>query len=216
LPARGGDVAKLTYLRKNGKPSWEILASATLLERGFDFLALGLIGLTASLALGLHDATIISGILLFITTSGLLLLPRIASLSITRKKAGNFSSTVKKTGQRKLLLVCCFCICCLCWTANSTIMGLLLMAFDETISLTHTFAVTPPSILAGIAPVSLWGIGTRDGALAYFLQGLTAPENAISASFLYTALIYWFLGLIGSPALFFAKKTTKPFTDAST
>ena len=87
-------------------------------------------------------------------------------------------------------------------------MGLLLMAFDETISLTHTFAVTPPSILAGIAPVSLWGIGTRDGALAYFLQGLTAPENAISASFLYTALIYWFLGLIGSPALFFAKKTT--------
>ena len=61
------------------------------------------------------------------------------------------------------------------------------------------------SIFTGMVPVSLWGIGTRDGALAYFMQGITSPEIAISAGCLYTALVYWLLGLIGTPFLLFAK-----------
>ncbi len=94
-------------------------------------------------------------------------------------------------------------------------MGFLVKAFDHTVSLTHAFSATPPSIIAGIIPVSLWGVGTRDGALAYFLQGFTSAENAISAGFLYTALLYGLLGLIGLPALFFAKRKTKDITDES-
>lgn len=215
LPARGGDMVKMTYLRRGGKPSWEILAGAALLERGFDVLALGLIGLIASIALGLRDTAITAGIVFIIAAAGLLLLPRMGSLPIVGNKVRNFSTIVKKTSQRKLRLLGCFCTCCLCWTANSMIMGLLLKAFDDTISLTHAFAVTPPTILVGIVPVSLWGVGTRDGALAFFLQGLTAPENAISAGFLYTALVYWLLGLIGLPALLLARRKTKTITDDS-
>ena len=215
LTARGGDLVKLAYLRKHGKPSWGILAGAALLERGFDVLALGLLGLTASLALGLRDAAIIAGLVVIVTAVGLLLLPKMGSLPIVGKKARNFATIVKKTNEKKLRLLGCFCACCLCWTANSMIMGLLLKAFDDTLSLTHAFAVTPPSILVGIVPVSLWGVGTRDGALAYFLQGLTTPENAISAGFLYPALVYWLLGLIGLPALLFARRKTKTITDDS-
>ena len=209
LPARGGDLVKLAYLRKDGKPSWGVLAGAALLERGFDVLALGLLGLTASLALGLRDAAFISGSVAMAAIVGLLILPRLGSLPIVGKKAKNFSSIVKTTGQNKLRLLSCFGVCCICWTTNSMIMGLLLKAFDETLSLTHALATTPPSILAGTVPVSLWGVGTRDGALAYFLQGFTAPENAISAGFLYTVLVYWLLGLIGLPALLLARSKNK-------
>jgi uncharacterized membrane protein YbhN (UPF0104 family) len=92
------------------------------------------------------------------------------------------------------------------------IMGCLLKAFDPNITFLHSFAVTPPSIFAGLVPVSLWGVGSRDGALAYFLQGITAPEIAISAGFLYTALVYWLLGLLGSPFLLFAKRNQKEST----
>ena len=92
------------------------------------------------------------------------------------------------------------------------IMGVLLKALDGTISITYAFAITPPSIFAGLVPVSLWGVGTRDGALAYFLEGITAPEIAISAGFLYTALVYWLLGLIGTPFLLFAKRNQKGST----
>ena len=75
-------------------------------------------------------------------------------------------------------------------------MCFLVKAFDDTVPSTHVFAATPPSILTGIIPVSLWGVGTRDAALAYYLQGITAPENALSAGFFYTVVVYWLLGLI--------------------
>ena len=94
-------------------------------------------------------------------------------------------------------------------------MAFLIKAFDHTVSAPHAFSVTPPSIITGIIPVSLWGVGTRDGALAYFLQGYTSAENAITAGLLYTALVYWLLGFIGLPALFFAKRNTKDITDGS-
>ena len=209
LPARGGDLVKFAYLRDDGQPSWGTLAGIALMERGFDVLALSLLGLTTSLLLGLHEAAIATGIVTITATIGLLLLPRMGSLPIIGKKAKNFSNIVTRTNNSKLSLLGCFCLCCLCWTANLMIMGLLLKAFDNNISLTYGFAGTPPSIFAGLVPVSLWGVGTRDGALAYFLQGITAPEIAISAGFLYTALVYWFLGIIGTPFLLFAKRKLK-------
>jgi len=89
------------------------------------------------------------------------------------------------------------------------IMGSLLKALDDTISITYALAVTPPSIFVGLVPVSLWGVGTRDGALAYFLEGITVAEIAISAGFLYTALVYWFLGIIGTPFLLFVRRNPK-------
>jgi uncharacterized membrane protein YbhN (UPF0104 family) len=212
LPARGGDLLKLAYLRKNGLPSWGILAGVALLERGFDVLALGLLGLTGSLILGLQDAAIATGIVTFTAAIGLLILPRLGSLPIIGLKAQKFSKIVTEANNRKLSLLGCFCTCCLCWTANLMIMGLLLSAIDDTISLTYAFAVTPPSIFAGLVPVSLWGVGTRDGALAYLMQEITSPEIAISAGFLYTALVYWLLGLIGTPFLLFAKRNQKEST----
>jgi uncharacterized membrane protein YbhN (UPF0104 family) len=209
LPARGGDLFKSAFLRKNEQPSWGILAGVALLERGFDVLALSLLGLTGSLILGLHEAAIATGIITIATTTGLLILPRMGSMPIIGKKAKSFAKVVVEANKRKVRLLCCFCVCCLCWTTNLIIMGLLLKALDDSISLTYAIAVTPPSIFAGLVPVSLWGVGTRDGALAYFLQGITSPEIAISAGFLYTALVYWLLGLIGTPFLLFARRNQK-------
>ena len=212
LPARGGDLVKLAFLRKNEQPSWGILAGVALLERGFDVLALSLLGLAGSLILGLHEAAIATGIISIAATTGLLILPRMRSMPIIGEKAKSFSKVVVEANKRKVRLLKCFCVCCLCWTANLMIMGLLLKALDGTISITYAFAITPPSIFAGLVPVSLWGVGTRDGALAYFLEGITAPEIAISAGFLYTALVYWLLGLLGTPFLLFAKRYQKGST----
>jgi len=212
LPARGGDLVKLVFLRKNEQPSWGILAGVALLERGFDVLALSLLGLAGSLILGLHEAAIATGIISIAATTGLLILPRMRSMPIIGEKAKSFSKVVVEANKRKVRLLKCFCVCCLCWTANLMIMGLLLKALEGTIGITYAFAITPPSIFAGLIPVSLWGVGTRDGALAYFLQGITTPEIAISAGFLYTALVYWLLGLLGTPFLLFARRNQKGST----
>ena len=65
----------MVYLRKNGEPAWKNLAGVVVLERAFDVLALGLLGLAASIIFGIHKAAIVAGsvtivisiILLFIT-----------------------------------------------------------------------------------------------------------------------------------------------------
>ena len=216
LPARGGDLLKLAYLPKKQKSSWGLLAGAALLERCVDVLVLGLIGLIASLFLGLQNFIITASLVVFVTISGLTLLPRLGSFPVIGKKIGNFPKIIQETSSKKRLLLACFFTSCLCWTTNSIIMGFLIKAFDESVTATHVFAATPPSILAGIVPVSLWGVGTRDGALAYYLQGVTAAENALSAGFFYTVLVYWFLGLIGLPSLLFAKQKRLDISDEST
>jgi len=215
LPARGGDLLKLAYLPKNQNSSWRILASAALLERSFDILALGLIGLTSSLLLGLHKVAISASLVVIFIILAFLLLSRMRSIPIIGKKAGKLSKTIKEISRRKRELLACFFTSCLCWTTNSIIMCFLVKAFDDTVPSTHVFAATPPSILTGIIPVSLWGVGTRDAALAYYLQGITAPENALSAGFFYTVFVYWLLGLIGLPTLFFAKRKQKNITHES-
>ena len=165
LPARGGDLVKLAFLRKNEQPSWGVLAGVAVLERGFDVLALSLLGFIGSLILGLHDAAIVAGIITIIAITGLLVLPGMGSMPIIGKKAKSFSKVVVEVNKRKVRLLGCFCVCCLCWTANLMIMGLLLKALDDTISITYAFAVTPPSIFAGLVPVSLWGVGTQEMVL---------------------------------------------------
>ena len=216
LPARGGDLAKVALLRSGKQgPSWNTLMGAAFLERGFDAVALGLVGLTTALALEATEAAIVSGIAAAVGATGLLCLPWAGSLPLVGKRLIPIAQVTSAAYRCKRTLLLASVMACLFWIMVSTIMGCLFQAFDQNLTLPHALAVTPPSILVGIVPVSLWGMGTRDGALTYFLQGVTPAENAISAGFLYTALVYWLLGLIGLPALFFAKRKTKDITHES-
>ena len=210
LPARGGDFAKLVLLKKDfPNLSLQTLISTTLLERGFDILTLGLIGLTAALIIQATEAAIFAGVVATIAAIGLILLPLAKSLPLVGKKISPIAQVISNAYKNKKNLLLAFLTAVSFWILVTSIMGCLLKAFDQNITFVHAFAVTPPSIFAGLVPVSLWGVGTRDGALAYFLQGITAPEIAISAGFLYTALVYWFLGIIGTPFLLFAKRKLK-------
>jgi len=210
IPARGGDLAKLALL-KNDLPNLPLqtLISTALLERGFDILALGLLGLTSGLIIQAPEAAIIAGIVASIAAIGLAVLPLAESLPVVGKKLRPIAQNIAIAYKYKKTLLYAFLTAVFFWILVSSIMGCLLKAFDPNITFVHSFAVTPPSIFAGLVPVSLWGVGTRDGALAYFLQGITAPEIAISAGFLYTALVYWLLGLIGIPFLLSVKKNQK-------
>jgi uncharacterized membrane protein YbhN (UPF0104 family) len=206
LPARGGDFAKLALLKKDfPNLSLQTLISTTLLERGFDILTLGLIGLTSALIIPVTEAAIFSGLVATFAAIGLTVLPLGKCLPLVGKKINPVVQAISKAYQNKKNLFLAFITAASFWMLVSSIMGCLLKAFDPNNTFVHAFAVTPPSIFAGLVPVSLWGVGTRDGTLAYFLQEITAPEVAISAGFLYTVLVYWLLGLIGTPFLLFAK-----------
>ena len=213
IPARGGDLAKFALLKNDlTNLPLQTLISTALLERGFDVLALGLIGLTSALIIQAPEAAIIAGILASIAAIGLVVLPLAEALPVVGKKLRPIAQNISIAYKHKKTLILAFLSAVLFWILVSSIMGCLLKAFDPNITFLYSFAVTPASIFVGLVPVSLWGVGTRDGALAYFLQGITSPEIAISAGFLYTALVYWLLGLLGTPFLLFAKRYQKGST----
>lgn len=209
LPARGGDAAKLLLLKNTGPSvTWSALSGAGVLERASDVLALGILGLCASFATSMPAPGIVSLCVILATLTCLALLPKSRSLPLVGEKLSPFAQACKSAYQHKVNLLAGLATSLLFWFTVSSIMACLLKAFDQSLSFLHALTVTPPAILAGIVPVSLWGIGTRDGALAYFLQDFTSPENALAAGFLYTALAYWLLGLLGIPALLAARRKT--------
>jgi len=209
LPARGGDIAKVAFLGRKNNEQWLKLGGAVILERSFDLLALGLIGLTASLLACNYKGTPLSGLVVFVCVFGMVFFSKFHRLPIIGAKLKNFNEAFRLIIPRRKEIFCGFIISILCWTTNCLIIALLLRSIDRTFQIWIAYSAAPPSIFMGILPISLWGVGTRDAALAYFLDGFTNIENIMAAGFLYTALVYWLLGFIGIPALLFARKSNE-------
>ena len=206
LPARGGDLAKMAFLRIGSIPSWSELGTAAILERISDILALTFLGFIAALILGHDVAFFVSFILFFGILTLLFILPKLVyrlKLLEKFKLISEFSNSIRRNFSFMLIG---FLTSLSCWITNSIIMGLVLKSINESVTFLHSLVATPPSILAGILPISLWGVGTRDSSLAFFLRDLAPTTEIISAGLLYTVLVYWLLGLLGTPVLFFAKK----------
>ena len=71
LPARGGDLAKVAFLCGENHKQWSKLSGAVILERSFDLLALGLIGLLASLITSNYKGAPLSGLVVFTCIFGM-------------------------------------------------------------------------------------------------------------------------------------------------
>ena len=209
IPARGGDFIKIIYLKNEGRTKWSDLANAAIWERIFDVFALLFLGFLGSSLIGFSKLSYLLVFFILTLILSLLLLKRLSKYYISNSKIYYFFASSNYISENPTLTFFAFVNCLFCWLLNITIMALLLHSIDPKLIFLHSLAATPPSILSGILPISFWGIGVRDGALAYFLQGITTPEIAISAGFLYTALVYWLLGLIGTPFLLFAKRKPK-------
>ena len=77
------------------------------------------------------------------------------------------------------------------------ILYLLFHSVSVNISFIENIAYSPIAIFVGLLPISISGIGTRDSAFVYFLSSYNM-ENILCATFLFTILAYWTLGLLGS------------------
>ena len=207
IPARGGDLAKVAFLRGKTNNQWSKLGGAVILERSFDLLALGLIGLTASLIACNYKGALLSGLVVFACIFAMVFFSKFHRLPILGAKLKSFYEAFRLIIPKRKKIFYGFSISILCWANNCLIFALILKSIDRLFEVWIAFAAAPPSIFVGILPISLWGVGTRDAAFAYFLDGQAIIEDALAAGFLYTALVYWLLGLIGVPALLYSKRS---------
>jgi len=205
LPAKGGDLVKVTFLQDSPK-ELAPLAGIALMERVLDILVLCLLALAGSIYIGNTTTTWLAAFALCAPISALLLLGQADKVPIIGKKLLRLAAACRTAWKQPLLVGRGCLVAILCWSTNLAVMFCLLRSVGAAVRIAEVAAATPLAIFVGLLPVSISGMGTRDAALVHLLTG-TTKEVTYAGTFLYTAAVYWFLALIG--LAFLGKETLR-------
>jgi uncharacterized membrane protein YbhN (UPF0104 family) len=120
---------------------------------------------------------------------------------IARETAARVSRAVRAGCGRPRILLATVFVSLLTWVDVVCVMVCCFRAVRSVVPLAAISQSTPIAILAGTAPISVSGIGTRDGAMLLLLRSYGVDAEVVAASFLFTAIIFGFLPLVGFLAL---------------
>ena len=203
LPAKGGDLVKVTFLQ-DSLDELAPLAGLALMERFLDVIILCLLALVSSLYIGSSTSTMISlcGFLALLVI--LYLVSQSDRIPFVGKKLMKFANAFRTAWESPWLLSKGIFLALVCWITNLTVMFCLLKSVGAQVQYFAVASSTPLAIFVGLLPISISGMGTRDAAMAYFL-GYPEKEVVYAGTFLYTAVAYWWLALLGS--IFLGKAT---------
>lgn len=199
LPGRGGELLRAVFLAKE-PGSFAVLLGAVLVERLIDVGTLGVLVLLTGIALDWVTALAVG--IVAAAVGGTFVLAVLGPRSPIRPDLG---ARVARTASRALArwpwTLGAIALSLLAWTNNAVLMVCAMRAVGVTIPSLEALRATAVSILAGIVPVTISGIGTRDAALVLLLQSHEQAEGLAAAGLIYTALIYWFLAAVGALVL---------------
>lgn len=194
LPSKGGDLLKAFVISKE-KTKVIRITGITVVERIFDLFTIALISLIGLLLLEEYKYAITSVSLLCTLCVILLGFKKINQLPFIGKKLNSIKDLyrifIKNWKSTILAVTTCFLI----WSINLLIIILLLKSVGFNFIYFKVLAYWPFAMIAGILPLSISGFGTRDGAFLYLLENNEFTETILTATFLYTLLVYWFLSL---------------------
>lgn len=199
-PSKAGDLIKVYALRDRTTP-WVTLG-AMVVERTVDIAALGLIAAPAAAlsgqpALALFGLALVVGPLFLAPLTGLL---RQFPLPVRFKdKLEAFASAVQSLARQPRLLAILIAFALAIWGAMICVAWLLYHAVGATPSIAQTAAALPLGVLAGLSPITVAGIGTRDAALMWLMSAHSTQAQSLGASLMYTAVVYWAPALCGAP-----------------
>jgi uncharacterized membrane protein YbhN (UPF0104 family) len=199
LPARGGDLVRAVFLDK-GDSSLALLVGAVLLERLADLFTIGLLAMITVQAFDLRFAVAasVAGGAVLLTVMLAVVGPRMPFKPALGERMARASRyLVRHPGYAGLLLLTSM----LTWLNNAGVMLCGLRAVGADVPLGEALHGTTLAIIAGILPLSISGIGTRDAVLVGVLGPFAAPEQLAAAGLIYTAEVYWLLALFGAMAL---------------
>jgi uncharacterized protein (TIRG00374 family) len=101
------------------------------------------------------------------------------------------------------------------WILGTALFQCLLLMFDADVGIAATLALWPAAIFAGMMPLTLAGMGTRDAAFIYLLRAAghtPVHEGAVLAATLgYSAVGTWLFAILGIPlAVQFVLRLRRP------
>ena len=203
LPAGSGDVARSYFgYRRSGLR--EEMLSSSLADKVVALLAVFLLGITPSLALGLYAyAGLCLGLALGL--SAVILYPWLLPWGWLRQLSAKFLrrpfeverlvEPFTLTHRTKLYLVA---LSGLGWLATYLILYLIGLGLRLDVSLMYVLFAAPLITLGRLFPLTLNGIGSQEAVVVYFwgLQGVTSAD-ALLASLLFSLITLVLPGLVG-------------------
>lgn len=198
-PGKAGELLKAAAVPDKAKGFGSVLA-----ERVVDVGVLGVYGVIFGAVAGLPWA-ILGGLAGIGGAGAIVVAVLLADRLLARRGIGDkirgFLSVALSLRRHPRYLAACILASATNWFLSMAQLALLLEAFGAPPSLKVVMAILPGATFAGLLPISLAGMGTRDGALLFLAAGHINPSALLASSIMYTLLGYFLLGVLGLPFL---------------
>jgi len=197
IPGRLGDFARVVGLPEHSNKT--VALGTVFLEKVIDIFILLAIGLAGLIIIGNFK---VSGVVLATMFAGclcLITLGKIARLAPKRfeEKISLLKEALVKIKDRPSCLAKSALSSFVNWMLSILQVYFLFLAVGQTVSMTSIMAWLPISIFAGLIPITIAGMGTRDSALIYFFLPLATAGSIITVGIWYSLLGYWVLSVVG-------------------
>ncbi len=199
-PSKSGDLLRAISLRKKIKPM--VVAGSVLTERMLDFLMIAVFALMGGLLFRRFDIISIASAVIFCV---------VVSVWITGKniripfgqKAGvqleNLLQSIRMLRKQPVLLTAIVLLTILKWVAVFAQAAILFRGVGATVPFGFIMAALPISILAGLLPITLGGMGVRESAMVVLFHGVATESQSLAVGLLYSFFGYWLLAILGIP-----------------
>ncbi len=204
-PSRAGDLVRAWILRDVCPPVEG--SGAVVVERMIDIQSLCILAMVGS---AIIQQWVTFGIAFLVMLAewvfvfGVVLNQLYHRLPILRNKAekiDRFLHSFKVMREKPFRFAMVNVISILAWLANVGIVYALLVAFDAKVTWLNTLAAWPIALFAGLMPVTVGGLGTRDAGFYVVLTMLQPADEArvLAASLGYAVITLWIFSMVGLP-----------------
>jgi len=204
LPGKAGDLVKAVYVREHTGLVRGL--GGVLLERIVDVGVLGALGLAGYAVTGFVWGLWAGLILLGGALAGVAVLRWLpVERWLPGKKLRGLAEELRSVGRawsaRPALVAQTVVGSLLVWALCGSVLALLAEAFALPLSWGGACAVFPLSVMAGMVPVTLGGLGTRETVMVSLLAGFMPRDGATLLSLGYTVFTYWLLAALSLPVV---------------
>ncbi len=213
-PARAGDLLRVHSLRGELRPA--VVAGSVLAERALNILVLGVLAFGGGLWFGEQLIVGVSAAVIAMVAGSLLLVRLEYRLPVGDRLKGvirDLMTSMRLLGESRVRLGLVLLLTGVHWSIAIVQTRILFDAVGASVGIGFVAAALPIALFAGLVPVTVGGMGTRDSAFVVLFAPVTESAQALTVSLLYSFFAVWLLAILGIP---FIRRALNPWERGAT
>jgi len=195
-PSKSGDLLKIYSLRVNTDSL--AVAGSVIFERVLDVIVLAAFALVGGIFFNNMPIVYISAAVL-VLVAAVFVLVNTGLRFPGRAKVRQMLVSLEKVSANRLSLMSVFLLTVANWFGSIVQAKVLFDGVGAHVGLGFTCAGLPVAIFAGLVPVTVAGMGTRDAAMVSLFSSYASNHQILAVAILYSFFAYWLLSIIGLP-----------------